>query len=87
MSTWYSDWKRAIDSLRQHESSTIHKASMMSWKSFKATQVHDDATEQLQAANISEAVEHREYLRRIVTVTTFLGKRDCFLGSQCGRRS
>lgn len=46
----------------------------MSLKSFKATQIHGELTEQLQAANISEAVERREYLRHILAVTAFLGK-------------
>ncbi|KAF3851675.1 hypothetical protein F7725_013447, partial [Dissostichus mawsoni] len=49
-------------------------ASTILWKSFKATQVHGDITEQLHAANVSEIQDRREYLKRVAAVTAFLGK-------------
>lgn len=47
----------------EHEKSNIHKASAMGWKSFKDTKVHKDITQELRAANISEAADCRQYLR------------------------
>ncbi|XP_033997508.1 zinc finger MYM-type protein 1-like [Trematomus bernacchii] len=70
----YTNWKRALDYFREHEKSNIHKASIILWKSFKATHVHGDITQQLHAANVSEIQERREYLKRIAAVTAFLGK-------------
>ena len=52
----------------------IHKASTILWKSFKATHVHGDITEQLHAANVSEIQDRREDLKRVAAVTAFLGK-------------
>lgn len=72
--TGYTNWKRALESFGEHEKSNMHKASVIHWKSFKATQVQEDVTEQLQAANISEIVECREYPTHMAAVTTFLGK-------------
>ena len=72
--TGYTNWKRALDSFREHEKSNMHKASVMCWKSFKATQVHGDISEQLKAASVSEIVDRKDYLRGIVAVTAFLGK-------------
>ena len=66
--TGFSNWKRALDSFKEHEKTALHKASMICWKSFQATNVHGDIVEQLMTTNIGEITERREYLRRIVEV-------------------
>lgn len=47
---------------------------MSHWKTFRATQVHGDITEQLQAAHMSDILDRREHLTRIASVTAFLEK-------------
>lgn len=59
---------------KEHDKTALHKASMICWKSFQATNVQGDIVEQLMTANIGEITERREYLRRIVAVTALLGK-------------
>lgn len=73
-STGYTNWKRALDSFRDHEKTSLHKASMVAWMSYKASKVHGDVAEQLQTASVAEISERREYLCRIVSVTAFLAK-------------
>uniref|UniRef100_A0AAR2LVQ4 TTF-type domain-containing protein n=1 Tax=Pygocentrus nattereri TaxID=42514 RepID=A0AAR2LVQ4_PYGNA len=88
LTTGFTNWKRALDSFREHESSAIHKSSVISWMSFKATEVHGNVTELLQAANVSEIVQRREYLRRVAAVTAFLGKQGiAFRGHKKGEES
>lgn len=74
VSTGFSNWKRALDSFRDHEKTSLHKASMTAWMSYKASKIHGDIAEQLQTACANEISERREYLRRIVSVITFLTK-------------
>lgn len=73
-SSGFSNWKRVLDTFREHEKSALHMSSMTCWQSFKSTQSHGDATEQLNTASAAEITERRQYLKRIVAVTTFLGK-------------
>uniref|UniRef100_A0AAR2IPQ8 TTF-type domain-containing protein n=1 Tax=Pygocentrus nattereri TaxID=42514 RepID=A0AAR2IPQ8_PYGNA len=88
LTTGFTNWKRALDSFREHESSAIHKSSVISWMSFKATEVHGNVTELLQAANVSEIVQRREYLCRVAAVTAFLGKQGiAFRGHKEGEES
>ncbi len=73
-SAGFSNWKRALESFREHEQSSLHKASMTCWTSYKTTQTHGDITEQLLSASAGEITERCEYLHRVVAVTPFLGK-------------
>lgn len=73
-STGYSNWKRALNSFREHEKTATHRASLMAWKGYKATKVHGDVMEQVVAASAAEITEHREYFCRLVAITTFLAK-------------
>ncbi|KAM3610073.1 uncharacterized protein V6R79_024870 [Siganus canaliculatus] len=73
-STGFSNWKRALDTFREHEKSALHMSSMTCWQSFKSTQSHGDVIEQLNTASVAEITERRQYLKRIEGVTTFLGK-------------
>lgn len=70
----FSNWKRALDSFRQHETSAAHKASMLAWREYKASLIQGDVLEQMNVANVGQIIERREYLRRVVAVTSFLGK-------------
>ncbi|KAL1005411.1 hypothetical protein UPYG_G00058770 [Umbra pygmaea] len=74
VSLGYTNWKRALESFREHEKTGIHKATMMYWKCYKTSLEYRDIVEEMQAANVSEIQERRQYLRRIVAVTTLLGK-------------
>lgn len=73
-SSGFSNWKRALDSFREHEKTDLHKSSMTCWQSFKSTGTHGDVVELLHTASAEEISERRQYLQRIVGVTTFLGK-------------
>uniref|UniRef100_A0A3Q2TPK1 THAP-type domain-containing protein n=1 Tax=Fundulus heteroclitus TaxID=8078 RepID=A0A3Q2TPK1_FUNHE len=52
----------------------VRLASGVNTKHFKSTQNHVDVIEQLNTASAAEIKERRQYLKRIVGVTTFLGK-------------
>ncbi len=48
--------------------------TMTCWQSFKSTKTQGDVIEQLKMASAAEISERRQYLHRIVAVTTVLGK-------------
>ncbi|KAA0709049.1 Zinc finger MYM-type protein 1 [Triplophysa tibetana] len=73
-SVGFSNWKRALDSFREHDSSSGHKASMLAWKTYKASLSHGSVVERMHVANVDQIIERREYLRRITAVVSFLGK-------------
>ncbi len=70
----FSNWKRALESYHEHEKSAFHMSSMACWQSYKSTQTHGDVFDQLKVASAAEISERRQYLGRVVGVTTFLGK-------------
>ncbi|XP_039858102.1 zinc finger MYM-type protein 1-like [Simochromis diagramma] len=47
---------------------------MICWHSFKTTKNQGDVVEQLRSASAAEISERRQYLHRILAVTSFLGK-------------
>nr|XP_054606904.1 zinc finger MYM-type protein 1-like [Nothobranchius furzeri] len=49
---------------------------MTCWQSFKSTGTHGDVIEQLNTASAEQISERRQYLQRIVSVITFLGKQN-----------
>uniref|UniRef100_A0A8C8RK62 Zinc finger MYM-type protein 1 n=1 Tax=Pelusios castaneus TaxID=367368 RepID=A0A8C8RK62_9SAUR len=65
---------RALDSFRDHEKSALHKASLLAWAIFRNSKVLVDVEQQLNVVHGNEIRDRREYLRRIIGVTTFLGK-------------
>lgn len=67
----FRNWKRGLDSFKEHETSAVHKESMVA---FQDSKVHGDIVQQLQTGSESEIKERREYLRRIVNITMFLAK-------------
>lgn len=73
-SSGFSNWKRALHTFREHEKSAFHISSMTCWQSFKSTKSHGDVIQQLNTASAAELAERLEYLKRIVAVTSFLGK-------------
>ncbi|KAK0141852.1 Zinc finger MYM-type protein 1 [Merluccius polli] len=70
----FSNWKRALDTFREHEKSAFHVSTMSCWHGFKNTKKQGDVITQLHAANAADILERREYLQRIAAITTFLGK-------------
>lgn len=56
ISTGYSNWKRALDSFREHDKSALHKATMVSWKSYKASLTQGDVHEKRQTTSVSEII-------------------------------
>uniref|UniRef100_A0A8D0AYQ8 Zinc finger MYM-type protein 1 n=1 Tax=Sander lucioperca TaxID=283035 RepID=A0A8D0AYQ8_SANLU len=70
----FLNWKRALESFREHERSALHISTMTCWQSFKSTKTHGDVIEQLKTASAAEISERRQYLHLIVAATTFLGK-------------
>lgn len=69
----FSNWKRALDTFREHEKSAFHVSTMSCWHGFKATKIQGDVIAQLHAANAAEILERREYLKRIAAIIIFLG--------------
>ena len=63
----FNNWKRALDS-------AVHKSSILAWKNYRATLTEGDVVDQMNVGNSSQISERREYLRRIVAVTSLLGK-------------
>ena len=70
----FKNWKRALDSNREHEASAVHKSSLLAWKIYRATLTQGDVVNQMNVGNVAQINERREYMRRIVAVTSFLGK-------------
>ncbi len=63
-----------MESFREHEKCALHTFTMTCWQSFKSTKTQGDGIEQLKMASAAEISERRQYLHRIVAVTTVLGK-------------
>ena len=70
----FSNWKRALESFREHEKSALHMSTMTCWQSFKSTKTQGDEIEQLKTASAAEISGRHKYLHCIVAATTFLGK-------------
>lgn len=69
----FDNWKRALESFREHEKSAVHNASTCAWAAFRSGQMHGDVMEQLEATRTRQNQDRQEYLRRILAVITFLG--------------
>ena len=76
VSTGLTNWKKALDLFREHQKTPAHKASMVSWHSFKSSVSHGSVVDQLHSANEAEIRNRREYLRRIVATTQLLAKQN-----------
>jgi len=63
-----------LDSYREHEASAVHKSSLLAWKNYRATLTEGDVVDQMNVGNVAQINERREYMRRIVAVTSLLGK-------------
>uniref|UniRef100_A0A8C9XYC6 HAT C-terminal dimerisation domain-containing protein n=1 Tax=Sander lucioperca TaxID=283035 RepID=A0A8C9XYC6_SANLU len=67
-----SNWKKALFIFGKHEMAHTHKDSVVAWKSYQATSRQGDVGQMIASANASEIAERREYLRRIIAVTSIL---------------
>ena len=76
VTTGLTNWKKALDLFREHEKTTAHKASMVSWHSFKSTVSHGSVVDQLHSANEAKIRNRREYLQRIVATIQLLAKQN-----------
>ncbi len=70
----YKNWKKALSAFHKHESTQSHKESLVYWQSYKASTSQGRVVQKLEAANVEEIRQRREYVRRIVAVTCMLGK-------------
>ncbi len=66
--------KKLKSAFHKHESTQSHKESLVYWQSYKASTSQGRVVQQLEAANVEEIRQRREYVRRIVAVTCMLGK-------------
>lgn len=73
-SVGFSNWKRALDSFREHDTTAGHKASMADWKAFKTSLEQGSIIDRINVANVDQISERREYLCRLVSATRWLGK-------------
>ncbi|KAL4007591.1 hypothetical protein ACER0C_001443 [Sarotherodon galilaeus] len=74
VSSGCKNWKKALVIFVKHEMAQTHKDSVVTWKSYQGTSKQGNVAQMIAAANVSEIVERREYLRRIVAVTSMLGR-------------
>lgn len=58
----------------KHEMAQTHRDSVVAWQSYQATSNHGNIAQILTSAHASDIAERREYLRRIVAVTSMLGR-------------
>ena len=68
------NWKHALSMFQKHETTQCHKDSVLFWHSYKVSKSADSVLQQIETASSSEITERREYLKRIVEVTSMLGK-------------
>lgn len=68
------NWQKALSKFKKHNDTQSHKDSMMCWSSYNASLSQGNVVEQIEAASTTEINERREYLERVVAVTSFLGK-------------
>uniref|UniRef100_A0AAR2ISZ2 DUF4371 domain-containing protein n=1 Tax=Pygocentrus nattereri TaxID=42514 RepID=A0AAR2ISZ2_PYGNA len=68
------NWRKALSFYHKHESSQSHKDSVIRWQSYKASLLKGSVVQQIESATSTEVQERREYLKRIVAVTSLLGK-------------
>ncbi|XP_039858034.1 zinc finger MYM-type protein 1-like [Simochromis diagramma] len=74
VSSGCKNWKKALVIFGKHEMAQTHKDSVVTWKSYQGTSKQGNVAQMIATANVSEIVERREYLRRIVAVTSMLGR-------------
>ncbi|KAK0156561.1 hypothetical protein N1851_000139 [Merluccius polli] len=70
VSSGCKNWKKALVIFGKHEMAQTHKDSVVAWKSYQATSKQVNIAQMIASANVSEIVERREYLKRIVAVTS-----------------
>uniref|UniRef100_A0A3B1JVJ8 DUF4371 domain-containing protein n=1 Tax=Astyanax mexicanus TaxID=7994 RepID=A0A3B1JVJ8_ASTMX len=68
------NWRKALSFYHKHESSQSHKDSVIRWQSYKSSLLKGSVVQQIESATSTEVQERREYLKRIVAVTSLLGK-------------
>ncbi|KAK1171307.1 zinc finger MYM-type protein 1-like, partial [Acipenser oxyrinchus oxyrinchus] len=68
------NWKKAVFIFGKHEMAQTHRDSVVAWQSYQATSNHGNIAQILTSAHASDIAERREYLRRIVAVTSMLGR-------------
>lgn len=64
--------KKTLVIFCKHEMTQTHKDSVVAWKSNQATSKQGIVAQMMASANTSEITERREYLKRIVAVTSML---------------
>ncbi|XP_073466822.1 zinc finger MYM-type protein 1-like [Aquarana catesbeiana] len=70
----YKNWKRALDSFKEHDKSSAHKSGMLSWSAYKDSILRGNVLEKIQTGREVQIQERRDYLKRLVAVATFLSK-------------
>lgn len=68
------NWKKALSIFGKHEMTQTHKESVVAWKSYQGTSRQRNVAQMITSAHASEIAERREYLRRVVAVTSMLGR-------------
>ncbi|XP_072010692.1 zinc finger MYM-type protein 1-like [Engystomops pustulosus] len=70
----FKNWKRALDSFKEHELSTSHISSTQGWCAFKDYQKHGSIVDQLNIASESQIRERRDYMARLIGIVQFFGR-------------
>ncbi|XP_063615327.1 zinc finger MYM-type protein 1-like [Penaeus indicus] len=67
------NWEKALSVFSKHDMTQSHKDSVVAWKGYQATSQQGDVVQMMMSANAHEIVARRDYLKRIVAVTSMLG--------------
>lgn len=70
----FKNWKRALDSFKEHETSSAHISSTQGWLAFKDFQKHGNIMDQLYHATEGQIRERREYMARLVSIIGFFAR-------------
>ncbi|XP_075342889.1 uncharacterized protein LOC142401375 [Odontesthes bonariensis] len=66
-------WKKALAVFRKHDLAQSHKDSVVAWRGYQATTQQGDVVQMMMSAEANEIAARREYLKRIIAVTSMLG--------------
>ena len=70
----YRNWKRAVQSFHEHESSQSHLSSMTAWACFQSTQKTGTVEHSIKKGEEKCIADRRRYLTRLIEVTRFLAR-------------
>lgn len=68
----FNNWKRSLDSFREHSKTVAHSDSLSRYYAFQDTKTNGNILSQLSLGHEKDVEERRQYLSRMVEITRFL---------------